>query len=189
MPEDSREAILKGLYQFRAAEAAKGKPRVQLLGSGPILREALRAQEILAEQFNVAADVWSATSFNQLRRDALAADRWNLLHPAQPAQRPYVNTLLDSTEGPIIAATDYMKIVADQIAPWLSGRLHSLGTDGFGRSDNRAQLRRFFEVDAECITLAALYQLAQAGKVPKKILPEAIAKLNLNPEKANPMIS
>ena len=148
-----------------------------------------RAQELLALQFNVAADVWSATSFNQLRRDALTADRWNLLHPAKSPRRPYLNTVLDSTEGPIIAATDYMKIVADQIAPWLSGRLHSLGTDGFGRSDNRQQLRRFFEVDAESIALAALYQLAQSGTVPKKLLPDAITKLGINPEKANPMIS
>jgi pyruvate dehydrogenase E1 component len=137
----------------------------------------------------VAADVWSATSFNQLRRDALTADRWNLLHPTEPPRRPYLNTVLDSTEGPVIAATDYMKIVADQIAPWLTGRLHSLGTDGFGRSDNRAHLRRFFEVDAESIALAALYYLAQVGKVPKKVLPEAVTKLGIHPEKANPMIS
>jgi pyruvate dehydrogenase E1 component len=189
MPEGCREAILKGLYRLPTAEPAAGRPRVQLLGSGPILREALRAQQLLAEQFGVAADVWSATSFNQLRRDALAADRWNRLHPAEPPRQPYLNAVLDSTEGPIIAATDYMKIVADQIAPWLSGRLHSLGTDGFGRSDNRTQLRRFFEVDAESIALAALYQLAQTGSIPKNILPEAITKLGLNPEKANPMIS
>jgi pyruvate dehydrogenase E1 component len=189
MPEGCREAILKGLYLFRAADSATNRPCVQLLGSGPILREALRAQELLAEQFHVAADVWSATSFNQLRRDALECDRWNLLHPSEPARQPYVNSALNPAEGPIIAATDYMKIVADQIAPWLSGRLYSLGTDGFGRSDNRAHLRRFFEVDAECIALAALHQLARNGKVPKEILPEAIAKLNLDPEKANPMIS
>ena len=189
MPEGAREAILKGLYLFRPADSPEGRPRVQLLGSGPILREALRAQQLLADEFGVAADVWSATSFNLLRRDALTIDRWNLLHPGEPARRPYLNTVLDSTAGPIVAATDYMKIVADQIAPWLEGRLHSLGTDGFGRSDNRAQLRRFFEVDAESITLAALYQLAQDGTIPKSVLPEAIGKLGINPEKANPMIS
>jgi pyruvate dehydrogenase E1 component len=133
--------------------------------------------------------VWSATSFSQLRRDALEADRWNLLHPSKPARQPYVNSVLDPAEGPIVAATDYMKIVADQIAPWLSGRLYSLGTDGFGRSDNRAHLRRHFEVDAECITLAALHQLVRTGKLPKKLLPEAIEKLKLDPEKANPVIS
>jgi pyruvate dehydrogenase E1 component len=189
MPEGSREGILKGLYRFRAAEGAVGRPRVQLLGSGPILREVLRAQQILSEQFGVAADVWSATSFNQLRRDALTADRWNRLHPEQPPQVPYVNTLLDSTEGPIIAATDYMKIVADQVAPWLAGRLYSLGTDGFGRSDNRAELRRFFEVNAEAIALAALYQLSKSGKIPTRTVTDAIAKLGINPETANPMIS
>ncbi|MBI3933847.1 MAG: pyruvate dehydrogenase (acetyl-transferring), homodimeric type [Acidobacteria bacterium] len=189
MPDGCRDTILKGLYLYQPAESPQGQPRVQLLGSGPILREALRAQELLKQHFAVAADVWSATSFNLLRRDALQTDRWNLLHPGEAPRRPYLNTILDGTEGPIIAATDYMKIVADQIAPWLPGRLHSLGTDGFGRSDNRAQLRRFFEVDAESIALAALYQLTQTDKLPRKILPEAIAKLGLNPEKANPMIS
>ncbi|HWP85127.1 MAG TPA: pyruvate dehydrogenase (acetyl-transferring), homodimeric type, partial [Terriglobia bacterium] len=189
MPAGCREGILKGLYRFRPAEAAAGRPRVQLLGSGPILREALRAQELLRDHFGVAADVWSVTSFNQLRRDALAADRWNMLHPQEPPRRPYLNTLLDGAEGPLIAATDYMKIVADQIAPWLSGRLRSLGTDGFGRSDNRQHLRRFFEVDAESIALAALTQLAQAGQVPKSLLPEAIQKLGIHPDKADPMIS
>ena len=192
MPEGSREGILKGLYRFRAADAnnaSSKQPRVQLLGSGPILREALRAQQILSEQFGVAADVWSATSFNQLRRDALTADRWNRLHPEEKPQVPYVNGLLDPTEGPIIAATDYMKIVADQIAPWLGGRLYSLGTDGFGRSDNRTELRRFFEVNAEAIALAALHELSKAGKLPKRTVAEAIGKLGINPEAANPMIS
>jgi pyruvate dehydrogenase E1 component len=182
------EGILKGLYLFGTAELPEGKPRVQLLGSGPILREALRAQELLKD-FGVAADVWSATSFNLLRRDALDADRFNLLHPEAAPRRPYLNTVLDGTEGPIIAATDYMKIVGDQIAPWLSGRLHSLGTDGFGRSDNRQELRRFFEVDAAAIALAALYQLSRQGKVATKSVAEAIPKLGINPEKANPMIS
>src|SRR5262249_15414946 len=115
--------------------------------------------------------------------------RYNLLHPDATPRKPYVSSVLDGTEGPIIAATDYMKIVGDQIAPWLGGRLHSLGTDGFGRSDNRKELRRFFEVDAEAITLAALYQLSQQGKVPAKTAAEAITKLGINPHKANPMIS
>jgi pyruvate dehydrogenase E1 component len=189
MPEGAQEGILKGLYRYQQAPAAEGQPRVQLLGSGPILREALRAQQILAEQFQVAADVWSATSFNLLRREALEADRWNLLHPREPLRRPYLNTLLDETEGPIIAATDYMKIVADQIAPWLAGRLYALGTDGFGRSDNRQHLRRFFEVDAETIALAALHRLTQSGKISRELLPEAIVKLGIHPDKANPMIS
>jgi pyruvate dehydrogenase E1 component len=189
MPEGCREAILKGLYLFRRAEAAEGKPRVQLLGSGAILREALRAQELLRDHFGVAADVWSATSFNQLRRDALAVDRWNMLHPGEAPRRPYVNSVLDGTDGPVIAATDYMKIVGDQIAPWMAGRLHSLGTDGFGRSDNRQQLRRFFEVDAESIALASLTRLMHAGKIAKDSLPAAINKLGIDPEKANPILS
>jgi pyruvate dehydrogenase E1 component len=189
MPDGVRESILKGLYLFRPAEQQDGRPRVQLIGSGPILREALRAQELLAGEFHVAADVWSATSFNLLRREALQADRWNQLHPAEPRRKPYLNTLLDSAPGPIIAATDYMKIVPDQIAPWLGGRLHSLGTDGFGRSDNRAHLRRHFEIDAESIALAALFRLSEGGRLPKAAVTEALGKLGFTAEKADPMVS
>ena len=189
MPEGVQEGILKGIYRLRPA-AAEGKlPRVQLLGSGALLREALRAQQILAEKFRVAAAVWSVTSYSQLRRDALAADRWNRLHPLEPPRRPYIQTAMEGAEGPIVAVTDYMKIVPDQIAPWLPGRLASLGTDGFGRSDNRVQLRRFFEVDAESIVVAALHQLVQRGEIPAVRVSEAIQELGVNPEKADPMIS
>ena len=193
-----REGILRGLYKFRAAPSAtdddavakKGSPlRVQLLGSGPILREALRAQQILSEKYGVSADVWSATSFNLLRRDALDCERWNLLHPTETPRRPYVNTVLDGTDGPIIAATDYMKIVPDQISPWLGQRLHSLGTDGFGRSDNRQHLRRHFEVDAESITLSTLHELSKCGRIPAATVAKAVSELGINPEKANPMIA
>jgi pyruvate dehydrogenase E1 component len=189
MPEGAPEGILKGIYRLRTAEKVKGRPRVQLFGSGAVLREALRAQELLEGKFQVSADVWSVTSYSQLRRDALAADRWNRLHPAEKPRRSFLETVLEKTEGPIIAVTDYMKIVPDQIAPWLPGRLISLGTDGFGRSDNRAHLRRFFEVDAECIALAALRQLAQEGTIPAKRVAKAVRELEIDPEKADPMIS
>ena len=164
MPEGlDPEGVLKGIYRYRAAE--KGKAAVQLFGSGPILNEALRAQQILAERYGVAADVWSVTSYNELRRDALAVERWNRLHPDQPARTPYIVEALAGAEGPIVAATDYMKVVADQVAPWLPGRMETLGTDGFGRSDNREYLRQHFEVHAESIACAALSRLARDGKI------------------------
>ncbi|MBI2817317.1 MAG: pyruvate dehydrogenase (acetyl-transferring), homodimeric type [Acidobacteria bacterium] len=189
IPEEVTEGILKGIYRIKSAERNSGQPVVQLFGSGTILREALRASEILGQRYSVAADVWSVTSYNQLRRDALNVDRWNRLHPLDSPQRPYLSTVLDETEGPIVAATDYMKLVPDLIAPWLPGRLLSLGTDGFGRSDNREHLRRFFEVDAEAIVLAALYQLSRSGAVSREKVAQAIAELGINPYKVNPMIS
>jgi len=158
MPEGCREGILKGIYKYRPAPG--GKAALQLFGSGPILNEALRAQTILAETYGIQADVWSVTSYNELRREALAAERWNRLHPAEPARRPHILNVLDGAEGPIVAASDYMKVVPDQISPWLSGRLVTLGTDGFGRSDNREHLRRHFEVNAESMAGAALSRLA-----------------------------
>ncbi len=189
MPEGASDGILKGIYRFQTATQRDGRPAVQLLGSGSILREALRAAQILDTQFGVAADVWSVTSYNQLRRDALEAERWNRLHPLETPRVPYVSTVFIETQGPIVAASDYMKIVPDQIAPWLPGRMASLGTDGFGRSDNRTELRRFFEVDAESIVLAALYQLALRDEIPREKVAEAIEELGIDPEKANPMIS
>ncbi|OFV99383.1 MAG: pyruvate dehydrogenase (acetyl-transferring), homodimeric type [Acidobacteria bacterium RIFCSPLOWO2_12_FULL_54_10] len=186
MPDGVEEGILKGIYRLRAAEPMKNGLRVQMLGSGPMIREALRAQQILAEKFNVQADVWCVTSYNLLRREALDSDRWNRLHPAETPRVPYLNTVLDATEGPIIAVSDFMKIIADQIAPWLPGRLASLGTDGFGRSNSRSHLRRFFEIDAEHIALAALHQLASQGKIPAEQAERAVQELGLNPEKANP---
>ena len=151
MPEGSEEGILKGIYLFSKSALAKPKARVQLFGSGSILTEAIKAQAILGEKYNVAADVWSVTSYNELRREALKVDRWNRLHPAEPAKIPYIQQVLEGTEGPIIAASDYMKAVQDQIAPWLPGRYLALGTDGFGRSDNREHLRAHFEVNAASI--------------------------------------
>ncbi len=184
MPGDCREGILRGLYKYRAAP--EGKAVVQLFGSGSILNEALRAQEILLRDYGVAADVWSVTSYNELRRDALEVERWNRLHPAQPERKPYLLEALEGAEGPIIAATDYMKIVADQIAPWLPGRLTSLGTDGFGRSDNRQHLRRFFEVNAESIAAAALSRLAREDKFDRRRAEKAFAELGVNPEAPDP---
>jgi len=184
MPEGVREGILKGLYLYRGPQ--NGPAQVQLFGSGPILDEALRAQNLLAERYGVQAQVWSATSYCELRRDALAVERWNRLHPDQPARRPYLLEALEGTEGPIIAATDYMKAVPDQIAPWLGGRLVSLGTDGFGRSDNRQYLRRFFEVSAEAIAAAALAALAREGRFDARRAAEAIRELGLDPEAPDP---
>lgn len=169
-----------GIYKYKSAPEATSS--VQLFGSGPILNEALRAQGILADNYGVQADVWSVTSYNQLRRDALATAHWNRLHPGEPERRPYVSAVLEEAQGPIVAAPDYMKAVPDQIAPWLGRRLLSLGTDGFGRSDSRAFLRRHFEVDAESIAAAALSQLASVGKFDVLRATRAIEELGLNSE-------
>jgi pyruvate dehydrogenase E1 component len=176
MPQHVRDGILNGIYRYRPAE--EGSAQVHLFGSGPILNEALRAQNILAEKYNVQADVWSVTSYNELRRNALDVERWNRLHPAEPARRPYLVEALAGSEGPIIASTDYMKVVADQIAPWLAGRMVSLGTDGFGRSENREYLRKHFENGAEAIAAAALSRLARDGR---------IVELGLDPESPDPV--
>ncbi len=186
MPEGVHEGILKGIYRCKAAE--NGKAVVQLFGSGPILREALQAQQILAERYQVAADVWSVTSYNELRRDALAVERWNRLHPSEPARQPYIVKALEGAEGPVVAATDYMKAVADQVAPWLPGRLESLGTDGFGRSENREHLREFFEVNATSIATAALSRLARDGKFDRKKAQAAFDDLQVDPDVTNPAI-
>jgi pyruvate dehydrogenase E1 component len=184
MPEGCREGILAGLYKYNAASGAKAT--VQLFGSGSILNEALRAQQILAEKYGIPADVWSVTSYNQLRREALGVERWNRLHPAEPEKRPYILTALDGSEGPIVAASDYMKVVPDQLSPWLPGRLVTLGTDGFGRSDNREHLRRHFEVNAESIVGAALSRLAREGKFDAARARQAFEELGVNTEGGDP---
>ena len=189
MPEGCEEGILKGLYLFQKSTLAKAKARVQLLGSGPILNEALKAAAILAEKYNVAADVWSVTSYNELRREALHVERWNRLHPAQPAKVSYVQQALEGTEGPVIATSDYMKVVQDQIAPWLPGRYVALGTDGFGRSDNRTHLRRHFENDAAAIVVAALSKLSRDGKFDAKKAAKAIAEMQMDPERLDPSLA
>ncbi len=189
MPKGVEEGILKGLYKFRAAPKSKAKNslKAHILGSGSILNEALRAQNILLEKYKVHADIWSATSYKELRREALETERWNLLHPTQKTKKSYVQELFENEEGPIVAASDYMKIVPEQIGRWLPGRLYSLGTDGFGRSDTRESLRRFFEVDAEFIAVTVLYQLAQQGKVKLEVVEKAIKDFKIDPEKINPI--
>ena len=184
MPEGSREGIVRGIYKLKAAP--KGKATAQLFGSGPILREVLRAQEILSHKFGVQTDVWSVTSYNELRREALAVERWNRLHPTEPTKTPYIVSALNGAKGPIIAASDYMKAVPDQLAPWLLTRLVSLGTDGFGRSDNREHLRRFFEVDAESIAAATLSKLARDGKLDVGKAQAALLELGIDTEAADP---
>ncbi|MFL6296205.1 MAG: pyruvate dehydrogenase (acetyl-transferring), homodimeric type, partial [Actinomycetes bacterium] len=195
MPEGDgvAEGVLKGMYLFReggpartARGRAKPRPRVQLLGSGTILREVIAGADLLAEDFGVDADVWSAPSFTELRREGLDAERWNLLHPTEPPRQSYVTTCLADRQGPVIAATDYIKTFADQIRPFVPGTYRVLGTDGFGRSDYRRKLRRFFEVDRYFVALAALQALAQDGTVPAETVAKAIAKYDLDPEKPNP---
>ncbi len=185
MPQkDVREGILRGLYLYHASEA--GPAQVTLFGSGPILNEALKAQKILAEKYGVGADVWSVTSYTELRRDALAVDRWNRLHPGETPRKPYLLEAIGKIDMPIVAATDYMKIVVDQIAPWLPGKLTALGTDGFGRSDNREHLRRFFEVDAASIAAAALSRLASWQRYDLNRAQQAIRELGVDPDSVNP---
>jgi pyruvate dehydrogenase E1 component len=184
MPGDVTEGVLKGLYKFRAAD--NGDAQVLLFGSGPIFNEAAKAQEILRDKYGVAADLYSATSYNELRRDCLEVERWNRLHPTEAPRASYLEQALAGTTQPVIAATDYMKIVPDQIAPWLPGRLTSLGTDGFGRSDNREYLRHHFEVDAAAIVAATLSRLARDGKFDAARAAAAIAELGLHPESGDP---
>ncbi len=180
--EGIQEGILRGIYKFKAAEG--GKAQAQLFGSGAILNEAVRAQQILAEKYKIAADVWSVTSYNELRRDALQVERWNRLHPGEKQKTPYVVTALGKAAGPIIAASDYMKSMPDNLAPWLGSRLVSLGTDGFGRSDNREHLRRHFEVDAESIVASTLSKLAREGVIKADVAEKAFAELGLSTEGA-----
>ena len=187
MPQGVEEGILQGLYKFKPGHAHK-KHKAHIFGSGPIIRAALKAQEILAEDYDVSADVWSATNYKQLRTEALRCERWNMLHPADPPKKSYVETVLEKEKGVFVAVSDFMKIVSGQIAPWIPGGLTTLGTDGFGRSDTREKLRRYFEVDAECTVIATLYALAQKGHVPRGAVAEAIKDLGVDPEKKFPQI-
>jgi pyruvate dehydrogenase E1 component len=186
MPEGAEEAIIRGLYRLRTGEDKKGAPRVQLIGSGTILREVEAAAEIL-KGYDVVADVWSATSFNELRRDGLDCERWNLLHPAAPQRVPFVTQQLAGTEGPVVAASDYVKLFAGQIRPYIDRTYVALGTDGFGRSDTREKLREHFEVDRNWVALAALKALADDGKVDRARVAVAVRNLGLDPEKPNPV--
>jgi pyruvate dehydrogenase E1 component len=188
MPEGVRDGILKGMYLVRDRDGTVGQARVQLLGSGTILREVLAAADMLEQDFGVAADVWSATSFNQLRREGIDAERWSMLHPESPRRRSYVETCLADRPGPVVAATDYVRLYPDQIRPYLHGKHYVvLGTDGFGRSDTRKKLRHFFEVDRRYIALAALKGLADQGALPVGKVREALGKYAIDPEKPNPV--
>ncbi|MBA2483726.1 MAG: pyruvate dehydrogenase (acetyl-transferring), homodimeric type, partial [Nitrosomonas sp.] len=188
MPKNAAQGILKGMYLFKESSKRSKKPRVQLLGSGTILLEVIAAAELLKQEFNVDADIWSVTSFNELRREALSISRWNMLHPTETARLSYVENCLKEKVGPVIAATDYMKIYADQIREFVPGRYCVLGTDGFGRSDTREKLRQFFEVDRYYIVIAALKSLAQEGKVPVKQVVEALKKYKIDADRQDPVM-
>jgi pyruvate dehydrogenase E1 component len=188
MPEGAEDGIRKGMYKLRSLEAKKKAVRVQLLGAGSILREVEAAAALLANDFGVASDIWSVTSFMELRRDGLDADRWNMLHPTAAPKRSYVETCLEKPGGPVIAATDYMKLLADQIRPFVPSRYRVLGTDGFGRSDYRRKLRNFFEVDRFHVVVAALKALADEGTVPATLVADALHKYEINPDKPSPAL-
>ena len=185
MPEGAREGILKGLYRFSTASNGKAKLKAQLLGSGAILNEVIGAQKLL-EKYGVAADVWSVTSYQELYRDAHACERWNMLHPAEKPRVPYVTQCFKDAPGVIIAASDYLKVLPDSLDRWMPRRVRSLGTDGFGRSEDRTDLRNFFEVDARFVALATLAELAQEGQIDRGTVAQAIKDFGINPEKANP---
>jgi pyruvate dehydrogenase E1 component len=185
MPEGAREGILKGMYRLSAAANAKAKLRAQLLGSGAILNEVVAAQKLL-EKYDVAADVWSVTSYQELYRDAHATDRWNMLHPGEPPRVSYVTQQLGGTSGVIVAASDYLKVLPGSLDRWMPRRVRALGTDGFGRSDDRRDLRNFFEVDARFVALGALSELAREGQIDPKVVAQAIKDFDINPEKPNP---
>jgi len=189
MPGNVKDGILKGMYKFKAATNKKAKLRAQLLGSGAILNEVLRAQEILEKNYSVAADVWSVTSYKCLYTDGIETERWNRLHPDETPRVPYVQQCLGQEQGVIVAATDYLKTLPNMVAKWLPRRLACLGTDGFGRSEGRSSLRDFFEVDSKFIVLATLHELAQDGLVGEAAVQNAMKDLGINPDKPNPVIS
>ena len=185
MPSGVEDGILRGMYLLHVG--GRGQVRVQLMGSGAILREVLAAAKLLRDEFGVPSDVWSVTSFNELRRDALAAERWNQLHPEAEPRTSYLEKCLRKRKGPYVAATDYMKIVPDQIQRWMPGRYVTLGTDGYGRSDGRAALRQFFEVDRQYIAITALKALADDGVLDQQTVVQAIEKFGIDPEKPDPV--
>jgi len=183
------EDILKGLYLLQPSQNKKAKHRVQLMGSGTILREAIAAVELLEKDWGVAADVWSAPSFTLLARDGQDAERWNMLHPGEKPRLPHVTQCLQDTSGPVIATSDYMRLFAEQIRAFIpKGRSYKvLGTDGFGRSDTREKLREFFEVNRYYVTVAALKSLADEGAIAASVVTDAIAKYGINANKPNPV--
>ena len=185
MPKNSEEGILKGIYLFQKSK--KKKLHVQLMGSGTILREVIAAADLLEQDFGISSNIWSVTSFTELRREALDIQRWNMLHPEKKTKQSYVEKTLNQQTGPYIAATDYMKSFADGIREFVPGKYVVLGTDGYGRSDTRAKLRKFFEVNRYYVAIAALKALADDGQIPISNVSEAIKKYNIDPEKPNPV--
>jgi pyruvate dehydrogenase E1 component len=188
MPDGVEEGILKGLYRFRGALKKGVKVKVHLLGSGAILNEVLKAQEILSDKYDVHSDVWSATSYKELYRDALNTERSNRLHPEQEQKTSYLEKTLRGAEGVFVSALDYLSVLPESVANWMPGPVYALGTDGFGRSDGRQHLRQFFEVDAANITLGALRGLADQGEFDKDKLKQAVKELGIDPDKENPMV-
>jgi pyruvate dehydrogenase E1 component len=188
MPEGSRDGILKGMYKYKPAADGKAKLRAQLFGSGSILREVLKAQDIL-QKYNVAADVWSVTSYKALYTDGIETERWNMLHPSDKPRVPYVSECLADAPGVLVAATDYLKALPNMVSQWMPRRLAALGTDGFGRSENRESLRNFFEVDARFITLATLHELLREGKIQASVVQKAIKDLEIDVSKPDPFTS
>lgn len=188
MPAGVEEGIIKGIYPV-SEKKAEGPHQVQLFGSGPILRSVLEAQDMLAERFGISSKVWSVTSYNELRRDAAACERWNMLHPTETPRKSYIETVLEGEKGPFIAASDYVKAVSEQVSQWVPGGLYCLGTDGMGRSETREALRRHFEVDAEFVTVASLYRLAKTGAIEMAEVNQAIQQLEIDSEKINPLFA
>ncbi|WP_390623344.1 pyruvate dehydrogenase (acetyl-transferring), homodimeric type [Blastopirellula sediminis] len=186
MPEGAEEGIVRGIYKYNSLDAAKGKNRVQLFGSGPILRCVLEAQQILADKYQVSSDVWSVTSYTELRRDAHACQRWNMFHPTEEPRKSYLEQVMEGVEGPFIASSDNVRALPEQIRDYLPGNLLALGTDGMGRSETREALRRHFEIDAASVVIATLYQLFREGKLDAKKVAKAIKDLDYNPEKVDP---
>ena len=187
MPKGVESGIIRGMYLLEE-ETGKHAHQVQLMGSGTILREVREAANILRKDFNVGADVWSVTSFNELRREGLAAERWNRLNPTKKPRSTYVEQCLAKRNGPVVASTDYMKLYAEQIRQWVPSKEYKvLGTDGFGRSDSRKKLRHFFEVDRHFIVIAALEALAARGEIKPKVIADAIKRFGIDPEKVNPL--
>ena len=185
IPNDTEKGILKGMYLFKEFNN-KGKTKIQLLGSGTIFREMLAAAEILSKDYDIDSDLWSVTSFNELRRDGMEIERKNLLNPGEKPEKSYVEKCLGKREGPIIAASDYMRAYSDQIRPYLSKSFYSFGTDGYGRSDSRKQLRKFFEVDKEHIVAYTLSALAKEQLISSKQAEKAIKKYNIDKDKPIP---
>ena len=189
MPEGVEDGIIKGIYKFTSVEASGSKARVQLFGSGAILQHVIEAAKILADKYNVSSDVWSVTSYTQLRRDAQGVERWNMLHPDQPPKKSYIQNALEGVTGPIISASDNVRAVGEQLMPYLSQDYYVLGCDGMGRSETRAALRRHFEVDAPSVVIAALYRLSKSGVISGKDVAQAIGDLGYDPEKQNPLFA